>query len=513
MRASLSLFALCIFFLTSVSQSVPRIAIAGIAIETSTFSPARTDEEAFHAKYAEDAFSSYPFLSIDSALRKQAIWIPAIVARSLPGGMVTRKAYESLVNKTLDSLKAHLPYDGIYLDLHGAMSVEGIDDPEGDYLVRIRKAVGYKTLISASMDLHGNVSYRLAKNLDLVTCYRKAPHEDAMETKKRAVTELINRLVSGKGKPLYKAYVEVPVLLPGEKTSTRLQPAKGLYEAATLAARQKDIIDASIWIGYAWADEPRDHAVVMAMSDKKQVAISTAGKLAKHFWDVRNEFAFVAPTGTLDESINAALKSKVHPYFISDLGDNPTAGAAGDVTWTLTRLISNPAFKQAGGPSLIYASIPGPDLVEKAIAAGIGAHVEAYAGAKIDDRYAGPVLISGTVKCIVKGDVQAEVEVVIQQGSLFIIVNRKRKAYRTEADYTALGLQPRLADIVMVKLGYLDPELYDMQKGWMMALTPGGADQDIEHLQFRRIKRPMFPFDKDMKAPNLTPVLIPVSGK
>ncbi len=77
-----------------------------------------------------------------------------------------------------------------------------------------------------SMDLHGNVSWRLAENTDLITCYRKAPHEDALETKERAITELLARIVSGKGKPAYKAYVSIPVLLPGEKTSTRLEPAK-----------------------------------------------------------------------------------------------------------------------------------------------------------------------------------------------------------------------------------------------------------------------------------------------
>jgi microcystin degradation protein MlrC len=138
------------------------------------------------------------------------------------------------LGKTLDSLKAHLPYDGVYLDIHGAMSVEGLDDPEGDYIERIRKVVGGNTtMISTSMDLHGNVSWRLAKNTDLITCYRKAPHEDALDTKKRAITALLNRFETGKGKPAYKAYVSIPVLLPGEKTSTRQEPAKSVYAAVT----------------------------------------------------------------------------------------------------------------------------------------------------------------------------------------------------------------------------------------------------------------------------------------
>src|SRR5260221_2858910 len=125
----------------------PRIAIAGLGIESSTFSPALTDEASFHAKYNTDVFSFYPFLSADSPLRRKAVWIPTLVGHALPGGTVTREAYESLVTKTLDALKKNGPYDGLYFDIHGAMSVVGLDDPEGDFIVRIRKVIGTKTII------------------------------------------------------------------------------------------------------------------------------------------------------------------------------------------------------------------------------------------------------------------------------------------------------------------------------------------------------------------------------
>ena len=109
------------------------------------------------------------------------------------------------------------------------MSVVGLDDPEGDFIKRIRQVVGKSTIISTSMDLHGNVSMALAENTDLITDYRLAPHEDAMQTKQRAVTDLLGRIESGKGKPAYKAWIPIPVLLPGEKTSTRIEPAKHVF--------------------------------------------------------------------------------------------------------------------------------------------------------------------------------------------------------------------------------------------------------------------------------------------
>lgn len=501
----------CVAILNPVhaqTKQLPRIAIAGLGIESSTFSPALTEEPAFHAQYGIAVFNTFPFLSIDSPLRRRANWIPTITGHSLPGGAVTREAYESLVGKTLDSLKAHLPYDGLFFDIHGAMSVVGLDDPEGDFIVRIRKVIGKKTIISTSMDLHGNVSLRLAENSDLINCYRMAPHEDAMETKRRAVENLVVRIESGKGKPKYKAWIPIPVLLPGEKTSTRIEPAKSVYKAVAPAAAQKGIVDASIWIGYAWADEPRNRAVVMVVGDDKEKVATSAEKLAKTFWDARAGYQFVAPTKSWDECLDNALHSTKHPFFISDMGDNPTAGGAGDVTWTLTQILLRPEFKTADGPSLIYASIPGPDVIKAAIAAGVGGHVDALAGAKVDARYAPPVRISGTVESIVYGDRDAEVEAAIKVGSVHVIVTQKRKPYHHENDFTKLGLAPRKSDIVVVKIGYLEPELYAMRADWLMALTPGGVDQDIEHLPYKRIERPMFPFDKDMKDPDLSARII-----
>jgi len=492
-------------------KELPRIAIAGIAIESSTFSPALTHEEAFHARVADEVFSFYPFLSPDSLNRRRANWIPTIRGHALPGGIVTREAYESLVMKTLDILRENGPYDGLFFDIHGAMSVVGLDDPEGDFIVRIREVIGKKTIISTSMDLHGNVSWRLAQNTDLITCYRMAPHEDALESKKRAVDNLLSRIESGKGKPAYKAWIPVPILLPGEKTSTRIEPGKSLYAKVAPAASQEGIVDAAIWIGYAWADEPRNHAVVMVTGDNKEKVISTAEYLADSFWEVRSDFEFVAPTATLEESLNMAITSSKHPFIISDMGDNPTAGGAGDVTWTLTEILARPEFKSESGPSLIYASIPGPEFVEKAIEAGVGGKVEAFVGAAIDDRFAPPIKLSGTIEAIEHGDNHAETEVVVKVGSVQVIVTKKRKPYHHETDFTRLGLNPRETDIVVVKIGYLVPELYNMRADWIMALTPGGVDQDLERLNYKRIKRPMFPFDKDMKDPNLEAQLVPLS--
>lgn len=437
---------------------------------------------------------------------------------------MTRAAYDALTADLLARLQTiveespHL--DGLWLDIHGAMCVESLLDAEADLLRRIRDIVGPECVVSASMDLHGNVSRELAHMCDLLTCYRTAPHVDVVETRIRAcenLLEVLRRRDSGDKawRPL-KAWVPVPILLPGEQTSTRDEPAKSLYAAVPGVESMAGVLDAAIWVGYAWADEPRNRAVVVVTGWAEDAVAAGAEKLARLFWDVRGDFHFVAPTGSLKECLDAALRSESSkkPFFISDSGDNPTAGGSGDVTWGLTRVLEREEFKSAEGPVVIYASVPGPEAVATAQAAGVGALVTVTAGAAVDDLHAGPLTMTGRVHSIKHGDKDAEAEVVLQVGSVYVILTKLRKPYHKEKDFTDLNLAPRSADIVIVKIGYLEPELYDMSNDWMLGLTPGGVDQDLERLCHKRIRRPMWPFDKSFeKQPDLTARIIPMSDE
>ena len=491
----------------------PRVAIAGLAIESSTFSPAVTHKEAFRTRRGEEVFTYYPFFSEDSTLRHETEWLPTLRGHAMPGGIVTREAYESLVQETLDRLEEAMPLDGLYFDIHGAMSVQGLDDPECDFIVRSREVIGTDVVISTCMDLHGSVSPRLAQNTDLITCYRLAPHEDATESKRRAVSNLLSRLKSGKGKPKYKAWIPVPILLAGEQTSTRIEPAKSLYGQIPSLINKDEMIDASIWMSYPWADEPRNHGVVVAYGDDKEAVGKAAEKLAHHFWSVRDEFDFVAPTTHWDEALEMAIESDKKPFIISDMGDNPTAGGAGDVTWTITEVLKTPAFKKPGGKSVIYASIPGKEFVAKAVELGVGSQIDGTAGAEVDDRFAPPVRIKGEITAIEHNDNTGQTEVVVKVGNVSVIVTKERMAYHYENAFTRLGLNPRETDILIVKIGYLVPELYDMRADWVMALTPGGVDQDLPNLDYKRINRPMFPLDKEMDDPDLSARFIPLSDE
>lgn len=497
---------------TQPHQHVPRIGIAGVAIEASVFSPHRTGRDGFGITRDEELLGRYGFLGAGSAWRERAEWVPLMHARALPGGMVLPETYDAFETEILDRIRDQVaasgPFDGFFLDIHGAMTVEGRWDAEARLATRIREAVGPETLISASMDLHGNVTRELAGAVDLITCYRMAPHEDAAQSRERAATNLVRRLERG-GRPR-KAWVQVPVLLPGEKTSTRIEPARSLYAQVPEVEARDGVLDAAIWVGYAWGDEPRCRAAVVVTGDDEAVIRAEAERLARSYWRAREEFAFVAPAGSLAGCLDEAVASDARPYFLSDSGDNPTAGGAGDVTWTLHRLLEAPQLAD-GQTRVIYASIPDAEGARAAAAAGVGATVDLEVGARVDAGPAGPVRLAGTVRAVVEGDPVAGTVVVVRTGTAGateVILTERRKPYHREHDFTELGLDVRGADLVVVKIGYLEPELYAMAADWRLALTPGGVDQDLLRLGHQHVRRPLFPFDEGMADPDLTPELL-----
>ncbi|EME86440.1 uncharacterized protein MYCFIDRAFT_65562 [Pseudocercospora fijiensis CIRAD86] len=488
----------------------PTIAIAGLGCENSTFSPARTNAAAFHPKRGDEILEQY-----QSILPPSATFIGTLTGHSLPGGIVTREAFEQLSSEITTRLQKTLDegpqLDGLWFDIHGAMHVEGFEDAEAELLSRIRNVVGRDVVVSASMDLHGNVSHSLISQLDLVTCYRTAPHIDVMETKERALRNLIEVLkMRSEGRKDYlpiKAWIPVPILLTGEMTSTRDAPADRIYAAVPEIEALPSVLDAAIWVGYAWGDDARNCAVVVVTGGDEKVVCDGAEKLARLFWDARKEFKFVAPTGSLEECLDQAVKVDAkRPYYISDSGDNPTAGGSGDVTWSLDKILRREEFKGDDGMRVIYASLPGPQAVEKCFEAGVGETVTVTAGAEVDAIHHGPITMTGRVHSLRKGDKWAVREAVLQVSNVFIILTEFRKPFHKEVDFKNLDLDARHgADVVIVKIGYLEPDLYDMSADWMLALTPGGVDQDLKRLGHKNIARPMWPFDEEFeREPDLS---------
>lgn len=483
-----------------------RIGIGGMAIESSTFCPHRTTYDDFRVTRGDELLGRYAWTGDEGGLGDRVEWVPLVHAESLPGGPVERDTYDRIKAELIERLRRDGPLDGLVYDIHGAMSVIGMEDAEGDLTEAVREAIGPDALISAAMDPHGNVSRRFADRLDLITAHRLAPHEDAWETRERAARKLVERLSPGKGRP-HVAWVQIPVLLPGERTSTRLEPARSLYGRLAAVEAMDGVVDAGIWVGYAWADEPRCRAAVVVTADDPVLAVEQARSLAREYWEVRRDFGFVGPTGSADECIAEAVASSARPFLISDSGDNPTAGGAGDLAYVLGRLLANKDLA-AGRATALHPGITDPAAVAECFAAGLGATVNLRVGGHISaSDHGGPYDLTGEVVALRRDDPVGGDLAAVRRGGVTVVLVSRRKPFHTLADFGELD--PRTYDLVVVKIGYLEPELYEMAADWRLALTPGGVDQDLPRLGHHRVERPLYPFDDEgFEVPHLDPLLL-----
>jgi len=470
-----------------------KIGIGGFSCECCTFSPLPSTADDFTVLQGDSLLKPYTFLKHYPDI----IFKPLVRARALPGGFIERNFYDRFKAEFLEVLNRSGPFDGLFLHMHGAAHVEGLDDTEGDFMTSIRDITGPDCVIAASYDLHGNVSETVFNRMDLLTAYRTAPHRDVYDTLERTCNLLV-RCLRSRRTP-HRAFVPLPILLTGEQTSTDWEPGKQLYSMIPDVIDRYNLLDASILIGFAWADEPRSGASVITLGHDRDSVEGAAEELAEAFWDARRAFDFGSPTGTVDECIRAALDSKEYPVILSDSGDNPTAGSAGDIPFFLQRLLA------LNVPDAVVAGIADAGAVAACVSAGPGRTVNLSLGGKLDPVHGAPLQVTGTVLAVYNApfpvaghSVVSNPTAVIAVRGIRVIVTSRRTPFHRIRDFEQLGIVPFTHRILVIKIGYLEPELQQIARRSWLALSPGAVNQDIIHLPFRRIRRPMFPLDPGM---------------
>ena len=154
-----------------------RIAIGGFQHETNTFAPSKATFERFHGgegwpplQRGADILDAVdginiPIAGFIAAMKgSRHTLVPTTWAAASPSAHVTEDAFERISGMIISDLKAAMPVDAVYLDLHGAMVTEHFDDGEGELLSRVRAIVGENVPIVTSLDLHVNVTQRMLAN-------------------------------------------------------------------------------------------------------------------------------------------------------------------------------------------------------------------------------------------------------------------------------------------------------------------------------------------------------------
>ena len=130
---------------------MPRIAIGGFQHETNTFAPSEATFEDFERAGAwpgltrgDAIFAAFAGLNvpitgfIDKAREQGHELLPLTWAQTTPSAHVTEDAYERITGQIIEDLRGYAPVDAVYLDLHGAMVAEHLQDGEGELLKRVR---------------------------------------------------------------------------------------------------------------------------------------------------------------------------------------------------------------------------------------------------------------------------------------------------------------------------------------------------------------------------------------
>jgi microcystin degradation protein MlrC len=462
-----------------------RFAFGGIHIECSTYSRIRSRTEDFTVLSGNKLLAAPEFAFVHSYAHP---FFPTLYARAVPGGPVERGTYDAFKTEFVESLKKLLPLDGLYLPMHGALYVDGMQDAEGDWISTARQVVGTECLISASYDLHGNLSRRIIDNIDMLSAYRTAPHIDVQETMRRACAMLL-ACAEKRIRPML-VWAPVPVLLPGERTSTEDSPAKELYAQLEPMTAKPGVLDASLLVGYVWADEPRATASVVLTGTEPSILERQARQLAQQYWDAREDFKFGVPVGSLDELIDQAQTIDSQPVILADSGDNPTGGGIGDRAEVL-ELLLNKGFSNALIAGI--ADLPATDLCYQQ---SPGSKVNLRIGGTLDPQGSRPVEAQAEVLFLLTTEDPRARQAVVRIDGVTVVLTATRRPFHKISDFTHLQLDIPSFKLLVVKSGYLSPELAPLANPNLMALSEGSILQDLDRLPKNRFRPPTFPFDR-----------------
>jgi len=480
------------FGCTSEKKANFRVLTAGIRHESNSFMPYLTTAEDFTILRGAEITKGQAWATYLN--EKGVEVIPTLHAICGPSGIVAKETYEGFRDEILEIFREAGPVDGIFLDMHGALQVEGYPDAQLDLIQRIRKIGGKDVLVAASFDLHGNISQEFMDGLNIISAYRTAPHLDGEETRLRTVKLLFEALHHHYLPQL--AHINIPILIPGEKGITSVEPVKSLYDRLPEIAQMEGLMDASIFVGMPWTDVYRAGMSVQVVAQDAghlHLAQVQAEALANDIWDQRRNLQFDVETASIDEAIGMAVESPDSTVFITDSGDNITAGAAGDGTLVLERLLAHHVS------NAVVDGIFDSEAVKQCVNAGVGTEVKLSVGGKIDYIFSKPLSITGRVLHLFMGGPDHKSPgAVLQVEGVTLILHSIHEAFTDPVHFQLAGIDPLAFNIVVVKEGYLFQGLRDIAPRAIMALTPGFANQILENLEYNQVRRPIFPLDPDM---------------
>ncbi len=462
-----------------------RIFIAGLATESNSFAPLPTGWQGFQegGVFHGDATRHEP-LHFTAPLHE---WrrlgetdghqvLEGLMAAAQPAGPTVRAVYESLRDEMAENLRAALPVDAVLLNLHGAMIAYGYDDCEGDLLAILRDIAGPKAVIGAELDLHCHLTQQMLDNADLLIAYKEYPHVDAVQ-RAGELYRLAMASAANEVKPVTSVY---DCRMIGGWHTTR-EPMSGFVRRMQEQEGRGGILSVSFGHGFGFGDVADLGAKLWVISNNAPDAgKALAAALGREIFALREQTRTVHLN--IDEALDRASASAHGPVVIADVNDNPGAGASGDSTFILRRMLERGIRSAACG---VYWD---PVAAQICCDAGVGARLRLRLGGKLGPASGQPLDLVATVRAVKDEHFQtsmggqraafgrsAHIEA---DGIDIVICSIRGQTFNPDA-FTGMGVELTGKKIVVVKsMQHFHRGFAPIASGILYVKTEGGIAHD-----------------------------------
>jgi microcystin degradation protein MlrC len=489
-----------------------RVLLAGIVHETNTFAEKRTDLDEFEADgyfHGDELFDLAGTNTviggvIEMARELDIELIPVVATSAIPGGLVTDRVFEQVVNAIEAALREQTP-DAIVLDLHGAMVTETHDDGDGAVLERVRAAAGLEIPIVATLDLHANVGPQMLANATALIPFDTYPHVDNAERGAEAL-RLAVRTAKGEVSPVM-ASRKLPVLPDGPRQFSGAEPTRSIMQLVHEVEGRSGVLTAGVCFAFPWADCPfPGMTVTVVTDDDPELAGAYAAEIANYILERHTEFK--TELWSVEEAIHEAMTATAWPVVLADVGDNPGGGTAADGTSLLWGLMD------LGAEGAVVSTIRDPEVVALAFEAGEGARIETMLGAKTDELHGYPIPIKATVKRLSNGDfvydgpMDRGVRSTLGRTAVLgvdgrygyvvdVIVCERRCQSLDTAILRSQGIEPAECKIIALKSAvHFRGAFMPIASRILEVDTPGLTSLDYSRFPYGRLPRPIWPMDE-----------------
>jgi microcystin degradation protein MlrC len=425
-----------------------------------------------------------------------------VSANPNPSGIVTDDAFEQITGMILGACEQKGPIDGVLLHLHGAMVTDSHEDAEGELLARLRRRLGPQAPIVVTLDLHANVTQRMADNADGLIAFRTYPHVDMYERAWQGA-QLLERAMHGEIRPV-TVIARRPMIYGLDRGRHQSGPMAELLARGEAIERRGQALTVSICAGFSRSNiQDVGPSVTVTTDGSDPRAQVIAESFMEYAWETRHFSSFELLSVAEVVALARNGKPGDKPLLVADYTDNPGGGGYGDATAFLKGLVG------AGIDKVAFHAICDPEAVQQGIRAGIGAKTTLALGGKTDPAMGGgPLSLGGEIVCLTNGKFIAYgpmgggvgrnygPSMVFRVGGIDIVVITNNGQATDLGQFTSLGIDPTRYTTVAVKsMQHFRAAFAPIAREIVLVDTGALCSEIYTPELFTKVRRPVWPLD------------------